>query len=509
MPAPCAGISLASLTRLLPHPTGSRLSNFAGAMEDSCKWSSPAGAVDRTLESDIVLFTSPNAISEAGQFYDIALGELTCHCAGTSVSRRSVTGLGDVATALFITPGPNARDISDSADPFPGITLIVRSRNAGIVLNYNITAGSSQPVSADAAQLTGIIAMARGVLAALARPAAVPPGSLAPVSAEPHYAGSRDPCRLIAPATLARYAPGATVSMGSTPEPTQIPSGGQVSSCDWGSDANLSVWLNLTVFRDAVRAREGFTTDAQALSRSSSAIEVTGSRLLTDLGEEAAVIYQTRAAAHGVEVFVWSGNLELDYFFTPPASLDRTALLTAGVAMARDGLAALASRSASSYPQEPVYASPDDACHLIKASTLATYAPGASIDALPNPPAGPLQITTCIWQASDGDLILNVTIYSGPDDALGGYQSDLHSARQNQNGDTFKQARPVKGLGEQATAIFGISLGEPEVNLYVLSGNAEIEVSFSDLPFSPALSQAGKLTADIAMARDVLAGLRH
>jgi len=35
-------------------------------------------------------------------------------------------------------------------------------------------------------------------------------------------------------------------------------------------------------------------------------------------------------------------------------------------------------------------------------------------------------------------------------------------------------------------------------------------MSYSDVPFGgPPLSRAGKLAADIAMARDVLAGLRH
>jgi hypothetical protein len=62
-------------------------------------------------------------------------------------------------------------------------------------------------------------------------------------------------------------------------------------------------------------------------------------------------------------------------------------------------------------------------------------------------------------------------------------------------------------LGDQATAIFETSLGFPEVDLYALLGNAQIEMSFGDLPFSPTLSRDEKLAADIAMIRDVLAGL--
>ena len=41
----------------------------------------------------------------------------------------------------------------------------------------------------------------------------------------------------------------------------------------------------------------------------------------------------------------------------------------------------------------------------------------------------------------------------------------------------------------------------------MLSSNAQVEMSFADLPFSPTLSRDEKLAADIAMIRDVLAGL--
>jgi len=69
----------------------------------------------------------------------------------------------------------------------------------------------------------------------------------------------------------------------------------------------------------------------------------------------------------------------------------------------------------------------------------------------------------------------------------------------------------VRGLGEQAIAIFETTMGNsPGVDLYVWSGNVVVEMSYSDVPFGgPPLSRAGKLAADIAMARDVLAGLRH
>jgi hypothetical protein len=45
------------------------------------------------------------------------------------------------------------------------------------------------------------------------------------------------------------------------------------------------------------------------------------------------------------------------------------------------------------------------------------------------------------------------------------------------------------------------------VSLNTWSGNAEVEFDFQDLPLSPTLSNAEKLAAEIAMARDVLANL--
>jgi hypothetical protein len=47
------------------------------------------------------------------------------------------------------------------------------------------------------------------------------------------------------------------------------------------------------------------------------------------------------------------------------------------------------------------------------------------------------------------------------------------------------------------------------VTLYVLSGNALVEVSVTDVGLSAPLSRAGKLAADRAAARDVLASLHR
>jgi hypothetical protein len=180
--------------------------------------------------------------------------------------------------------------------------------------------------------------MAQDILDALAQPSAV---ASVPVSPEPHYAGSPDPCSLIATATLATYAPGATVK----PQPAASGSGSpQLTSCSWGSRSN-SVMLTLSSFPDAVSARQNYQIAAQANSRSISGETVTGSVWMPDLGEEATAIFQTRSAgSQGVAMIVWSGNAEISLWYadTGSSSPDRATLLAGGIAMARDVLAALA-----------------------------------------------------------------------------------------------------------------------------------------------------------------------
>lgn len=523
LPGPCTLISLAALDPYLPGATATPESTppLAGAEAGACKWTGITGGETKALAAAVLIFGSSSAVSgitAAQQSYDGTVSGLDCHCQGVTVSRQLVTGVGDQATALFIADAP---DVNFSTAPnamTPGASLVIRSSNALIALNYTVTASGTGTVLAprtDAAQLTGLISMARGILAALARPAGAspPPGSIAPVSPEPHYAGRRDSCRLITAATLATYAPGAVVAPAANPPGS--PPGAQVSTCTWNpvslSTSTNFISLTLKVFPDAVSAQQSFTGDIQAFSQSVSGIAVTGSQWLTDLGEQAAAIFQTQSGVRGVYVLVWSGNAEAyDWYTGSGPSPGRAALLAGGIAVARDTLASLASPASSSFPQGPVYASPADACTLIKASTLARYAPGATvIGNAPIPGAPGSQLSDCSWGAQDGTLILDVTTYSDADGALGGYEYDLQSARQNQTGTTFRGAQPVTGLGDQATAVFETSLGSPEVDVYAVSGNAEIEMSISDVPFSPALSRSEKLAAGIAMIRDVLADLRR
>jgi hypothetical protein len=341
VPAPCALVSPATVAKYLPNATRTPESMFASGTyhAGSCKWASSTGGDDRTLVAQVFVFDSSSSVTAARQAYDSSLSAFGCHCQGVTVSTRPVAGLGDQAAVFYITGAPDATVATAPNAAFPGTSLLVRSSNAEIALNYDATtAATGTALAAGSAQLTGMMSMAQDILDALAQPSAV---ASVPVSPEPHYAGSPDPCSLIATATLATYAPGATVK----PQPAASGSGSpQLTSCSWGSRSN-SVMLTLSSFPDAVSARQNYQIAAQANSRSISGETVTGSVWMPDLGEEATAIFQTRSAgSQGVAMIVWSGNAEISLWYadTGSSSPDRATLLAGGIAMARDVLAALA-----------------------------------------------------------------------------------------------------------------------------------------------------------------------
>jgi hypothetical protein len=338
MPAPCALISPTTVAKYLPNPTRTPQSMLASStyQAGSCKWASSTGGDDRTLVAQAFVFDSSSSVTAARQAYDNSLSAFGCHCQGVTVSAQSVTGLGDQAAVFYIADGPAATVATAPNAAFPGTSLLVRSSNAEIALNYDVTAPATETALAPAtgtAQLTGMISMAQDMLDALAQPSVV---ASVPFSPEPHYATVPDPCSLITTATLATYAPGVAVK----PQPAGSP---QTASCSWGSKDN-SVLLTLSSFPDATSARQSFDVDAQANSRTISGETVTGSVWMPDLGEEAAAIFQTRSSTgQGVAMIVWSGNVEISLWYagtgpTPPA---RATLLAGGIAMARDVLAGL------------------------------------------------------------------------------------------------------------------------------------------------------------------------
>jgi hypothetical protein len=471
------------------------------------------------VSAQVIIYGSATALTEARQDYASTVAPVPCHCQGVAVGTQSVTGVGDQATAQFITVSPDATFASLSDTASPGIVLFVRSSNALIILSENTSTISGTPVEpqADAAQLRPLTAMARSIMATLAQPAGASSAPIGPAVYGPNYAGRRDACRLITATTLARYAPDASV----IPLPNAVGTARaatRTSTCSWGTGTSTTILLTLNLFHGASSALQQFNTDTQSLSQSVSGTTVTGARWVSGVGSETGVIFETQNGAPIVEMLVLSGNAELEYSYHGPGGPvpTRATLLAGGIAIARDALAALASPAASSVPQGTVYASPHDPCTLIKTSTLASYLPGVTETQNPGGAAGQpasapnMQESQCFFTAgglTGTQLALFATIYDGPDDALSGFESGVQLTRQ-QPEVTYEGQQPVNDLGQQATAIFQNAAGASTANLYVLSGNSVLELIFDDAPFGgPQMSRATLLADDIVMAREALASL--
>jgi hypothetical protein len=133
---------------------------------------------------------------------------------------------------------------------------------------------------------------------------------------------------------------------------------------------------------------------------------------------------------------------------------------------------------------------------------------------IPNPtntvPGGPV-VSSCSWTSSVGSIVLDLTVFPDTESAQQTYEYGVQYAHQSSNGVTFHSAQTVTGVGQKATAVFQTvtieSGSSPAVELYVWSGNAQFQVSFTDLSSSSGPSRATLLAADIAMARDVLRSL--
>jgi hypothetical protein len=348
---------------------------------------------------------------------------------------------------------------------------------------------------------------------------------------------------MVSGASLAKYMPDAT----SSPQGRPSSSTDQEGACTWSSitgGQDRSLLVQVDVFGSSTGLTKAQQDYKRRVFAPSCCKGVTVStRPVTGLGDQAIAQVITTSMSQGAEpsppginLIVRSGNADIDLAYGHlPVGSARPALTTAAelagaIAMSRDVLAALANpvaaasaaaapsaaspAAASPSPQGPHYASPHDPCRLVRAATLARYAPGAASKQLPAPvdtvPGTP-QLSNCGWIALNGSLVLDLTIDADSASAQQGYEFAVQYARHNANGITFNGVQTVTGVGQHASAIFqtvSIASGESHtVVLFVWSGNADIEISFTHEPFGSEPSRATKLAADIAMARDVLAAL--
>jgi hypothetical protein len=307
---PCALVSPATLARYLPGasstgpfpmtgPSSSGVPNAGG-----CSWDAPGGP----LTVAAAIYGSATGQSGAQQGFD---SNVHVDSQGGGVD-RPVPGVGDEATAIFRTTG---------AGPLYSTELYVRSGDALIFV------GLSTPKFADAAALSRAIAIARDVLANLAK--APPRGP------EPRYAALFDPCHILR-ATVPRYLPGATEDA-DQPSTTWHP----LDTCSWitpDSARTLLVSADIYGFVTGSRgAEQAFNSDV----RSSRRFGVT-SQPVTGLGDQAVALFEFSGTLHTVRLLVWSSNAEVQVSYTSspdPSMPTRAAQLAAAIAIARDLLA--------------------------------------------------------------------------------------------------------------------------------------------------------------------------
>jgi hypothetical protein len=180
----------------------------------------------------------------------------------------------------------------------------------------------------------------------------------------PRYGNPAHPCAMLTMTTVTRYIPGALpgTQLPSQDQPVQGAGAwapGVLSSqlpvqpdgeCIWssGSASQGSIDVAVGIYSSATGltgAEQHFDTDRQSSEQSvPGSSTVTGTQLLTTLGNRATAIYANNTgngpATPSVTLLTWSGNAEVMVTYTVP-SASRGALLAAASAVTRDVLTAL------------------------------------------------------------------------------------------------------------------------------------------------------------------------
>ena len=166
LPAGCTLVRVATLAKYAPTAEGrpyggapSSTDHFTG-----CAWFTSMADEGVSLYVSAEVYGSSDWLDTAKRNYDAwAYGRYR----GYEMTARSVPGLGDQATNLFVTR-TSGKVGGTGPWTVPEILLVVRSRNAVIMVNYIVVAGQNPPPKpSDAALEAAAIAMARDVLAVL------------------------------------------------------------------------------------------------------------------------------------------------------------------------------------------------------------------------------------------------------------------------------------------------------------------------------------------------------
>jgi hypothetical protein len=179
--------------------------------------------------------------------------------------------------------------------------------------------------------------------------------------------------------------------------------------------------------------------------------------------------------------------------------------LTASPSHAGSGSSHAAAASGFSHLPQP--------CALLSASTVAEYLPGATCepDAAANPGmAGSNADWTPTTGSPNGSFGGDVEVgLMSPPSVLEGVFDQMKSMdAMPSTGQTVRDSRPVAGLGDEAYIVFKTDGGTATTFLIVDDENAQIDISYDMTVVGQAPSQTWAEAAVLAMARDVIKGLR-
>jgi hypothetical protein len=164
LPPPCTLVPAATLAKYMPGATGTP---ERGAAAPGCTWLSNSAQGQSELVVLPVIYDFPSGVTIAKQGFNLEVRSSVPNQSPEvtfTVTRQSVTGLGDQAAAEIIWAKSNV------PPPTPGVILYVRSRNADLTVSVNINQPGSAPLPTGPQLLSETIAIARGVLTVLANP---------------------------------------------------------------------------------------------------------------------------------------------------------------------------------------------------------------------------------------------------------------------------------------------------------------------------------------------------
>lgn len=324
-------------------------------------------------------------------------------------------------------------------------------------------------------------------------------------AAGPKYTSLPDPCALVSEASLAKYAPGAQVSLPGL----IVDTAGLLGNCDW-LGGGWDVEVSDTISPSAAQAARLLPVP------SGTSVSLDGS-----LGDTATAVMDSGRWGATFTVSVLSGNATLAVMYTSYLAHPVANSLQAGAtALARDALAAFGSAPgdnatplgpfAPTSPGVP-YAAPASACALLSPVLLGSYLHGDRADPADTVSlsAGRTMVTDCGWAGSSGDMTVSIAVlrrYPSPQACPPQYvqimcQGDMTGGMEAVLGATVQR---IPDLGDQSIAAIGKLGGPAYVIMTTQSGNAELSLNLS-WPGQP--GRSAEVSEATAITRQILAAL--